>query len=228
MSPRPASIVFADVDQTLITGKSMISFLEYHLDRTEPGGFARAMAELDRLAAAGMSREASNRAYYRFFAGQRVEQVLRHGREWFDIQLATGDLFHRPAMELCRDQQRRGARLALVSGSFEPCLRPIADHLGADWLLCGGPEIDGGRYQDRLRPTVIDAGKATVVNDLLARTGVAAADCLALGDHSSDLAMLCAAGAAVVVGDDPVLRAEAAVRGWHSLPGPALAAAVRI
>lgn len=219
MSVRP-KILFADVDQTLVTGKSMIGFLEHHLDRTEPGGFARAMAELDRMAAAGEPRESLNRAYYRFFAGQRADDVLHSGREWFARQLSADHFFHQPAVTLCRDYQRDGARLALVSGSFEPCLRPIADHLNADWILCGGPHIHRGIYQNRLYPTVIGIGKAAVVTDLLTRTGTCAADCLGLGDHSSDLPMLLAVGSAVVVGDDPVLRAHAVARGWRTLPGP--------
>jgi HAD superfamily hydrolase (TIGR01490 family) len=212
-------IVFVDVDETLITVKSMIRFLKYHLDRCESGSFDRAMAELAELGAAGASRDSLNQAYYGFFAGQSADAVIRQGREWFDCEMAGGTLFHEPVAAMCRTYQEQDARIALVSGSFAPCLEPIAEHVGAAWTLCGGPEVVGGIYHTRLMPTVIGVGKAAAVRDLLAQTSCEAARCVAIGDHSSDLPMLLTAGSAVVVGDDPILTEHAARRGWRVLPG---------
>jgi HAD superfamily hydrolase (TIGR01490 family) len=217
-SPR---IVFADVDETLITVKSMMRFLRHHLDRTDGGRheYDRIEGTLNRLAESGTPRTELNRLYYRAFVGQPVETVMRHGREWFDRELVGGRLFHEPVLAACRAYRERGVRIALVSGSFDPCLAPIAEHVAASWTLCGGPVAADGIYTDELLPTVIGPGKAVAVRRLLSATGVDAAECVAFGDHASDLPMLLAVGSAVVVGDDPVLVEQGTRRGWQRLPG---------
>jgi HAD superfamily hydrolase (TIGR01490 family) len=217
-----ARIVFTDVDETLVTVKTMMRFLRYHFERTDGGAaeYARVEAGLRRLAGLNRPRAELNRFYYRAFAGKSVEVVMGHGREWFDRELAGGRLFHGPVLAACRAHRAAGTRIALVSGSFAPCLAPIAEHVGATWTLCGGPVADGGYYTSTLLPTVIGSGKAAAVRRLLAATGTDAGDCIAYGDHASDLPMLLAVGAAVVVGDDPVLVEESERRAWPRLPGP--------
>ncbi|GAB1688982.1 HAD family hydrolase [Krasilnikovia sp. M28-CT-15] len=214
-------ILFADVDETLITVKSMLRFLDFHLARAAAGSptYAEVVGGLDRRAAEGAPRSELNRLYYGAFAGARADTVLRHGREWFDTELAAGGFFHEPALAFCGALQARGSRLALVSGSFEPCLAPIARHVDATWTLCGGPVVSDGRYTDVLLPTVIGEGKADAVRALTSATNVDPARCLAIGDHASDLPMLSAVGAAVVVGDDPVLARAATRYRWDRLPG---------
>jgi len=66
---------FFDVDDTLITVKSMFDFFRYWtLEwRRESAALEAFEREFSQLRAAGESRENLNRAYYRYFAGIRSE-----------------------------------------------------------------------------------------------------------------------------------------------------------
>ncbi|CAO5257423.1 HAD family hydrolase [Frankia sp. AgKG'84/4] len=217
MGTEPARVAFFDVDETLITVKGMLSFLEFHLDA--PDRYRQIADRLHRLAADGAPREETNRLYYEVFAGQRETEVAASGRRWFQREMVGGSLFHGELVRVLRRLQAAGTITVLVSGSFSACLGPIAEHLGADHVLGTVPEVRAGRYTGRVLRTVIGEGKATAARALLAEFGVDGRRCVAYGDHSSDLPMLLAVGHAGVVGQDPVLLAHAAERGWDRLPG---------
>jgi HAD superfamily hydrolase (TIGR01490 family) len=210
---------FFDVDETLITVKSMFSFLEFVLDA--PDRYRQAADLLSELAAAGVPREETNRIYYGYYCGLREADVAESGRRWFEQELATGRLFHAEVVQELVRHQADGAAIALVSGSFAACLDPIARHLGAGHVLCTVPEVVDGRYTGQVLSTVIGEGKAAAARSLMAEQGASAEDCVAYGDHASDLPLLLTVGNAGVVGDDPVLRAHASRCGWTRLPGVA-------
>lgn len=214
-------IAFFDVDETLITCKSMFGFLEHHLD-TEC--YEQTTARLRELTAAGAPRELTNREYYRAFAGDRVADVAASGQRWFDA--AGQGLFHPPMVAEFRRCQAEGVTTVLVSGSLAACLDPIATHLGADLVLCTVLESRGEVYTGEITATVIGEGKAAAVRLIMAERGADPTRCLAFGDHASDLPMLSEVGTAVVVGADPVLLAHAEHLGWRVLPAAVSLAAV--
>lgn len=206
-------IAFFDVDETLITTKSMFGFLEHHLDTER---YVQTTARLRELTAAGAPREETNREYYRAFAGQRVADVAASGQRWFAA--AGQGLFHPPMVTEFQRCQAEGVTTVLVSGSFAACLDPIATHLGADLVLCTVLESRGEVYTGEITATVIGEGKAGAVRRVVTERGADPKHCLAFGDHASDLAMLSEVGTAVVVGADPVLLAHAERHGWRVLP----------
>ena len=217
-SPRRAA--FFDVDETLIKVKSMFRFLEFHLARRGlPGAvYTRIRADLDALSAAGWTRQRTNRAYYRVYANQPAERLAAHGEAWFAGELAGGDLFVPGVLNALRRHQRQGDLTVLVSGSFPPCLDPVARHVGADLVVCTRPEILAGHYTGRADHPVIGPAKADAVREVLTGHGLAAGSCFAYGDHASDLPMLRSVGNPVVVGDDPILDVVARDSGWARLP----------
>lgn len=85
---------FFDVDETLLTIKSMVRFLEFHLraQGRPPSDYQAIAAELAAQVADGATREQANRAYYRYLAGHSVAQVAEHGKRWFAEEPATGTL----------------------------------------------------------------------------------------------------------------------------------------
>ena len=221
MDARPARAAFFDVDETLITVKSMFRFLEFHLAAAgePPSAYPAAVAHLRGLARAGVAREHANREYYRHFAGRDVAEVAQHGRAWFARERRERELFHPPTLAEFHEHARAGDLTVLVSGSFTPCLEPIAELIGADLVLCSAPEIHDGRYTGALRVPMIGAGKASAARAVMAAHGLDAGDCVAYGDHASDLPLLLSVGCPVVVGDDPVLVEQADRHGWRRLPG---------
>jgi HAD superfamily hydrolase (TIGR01490 family) len=214
-------IAFFDVDETLITVKSMFRFLEFHYRERglPPSAYTVAAGELRDRAAAGVSRVRTNREYYRLFTGRPQKELFAHGRAWFDAELASGTLLHRPAVDALRRHRRDGSLIALVSGSFRPCLEPVAEHLGADFVLCSEPESVGGFCTGHLERPVIGPEKGRLARELMARHSIPASRAAAYGDHASDLDLLRSVGHPVAVGDDLVLGAHVTRAGGGTLPG---------
>ncbi len=122
-------------------------------------------------------------------------------------------------MAALREHQRNGDIVILVSGSFPALLAPVADHLGTDETWCTSPEILAGRYTGRLAGLpMIGLRKADAVIMSATAYGTDPRNCVAYGDHSSDLPMLEAVGDAVVIGGDEDLPERARRRGWRLLP----------
>jgi HAD superfamily hydrolase (TIGR01490 family) len=206
---------FFDVDETLIKGKSLLSFLRFDDDSAER--ISPLAERLAALAARGVSRTELNREYFRHFAGRAERDVAALGRDWFDRERRATGLFVTPVLDRLREHAADGARIVLVSGSFPPCLDPIAAHVGADDVLCTRPEVVGGRYTGKLATPMIGAAKVAAIRDLAASSGIVLEDSYAYADHSSDLPMLRLAGRPVVVGADPALRAHADEHGWSRI-----------
>ena len=215
----PARAAFFDVDETVIVVKSMFRFLEFHFERRglPPSAYERVRDELVGLAAAGVPRAETNRRYYRSYAGRRADEVAAQGREWFAAELAAGGLFVAPVLDALAAHRAAGDLVGLVSGSFPPCVDPIAAHVGADLVLCTRPEIVGGFYTGEVARPAIGEEKGELVRAALAEHGIPAEASSAYGDHISDLPMLEAVGDPVVVGADPALRDVGAQRGWRSI-----------
>ena len=94
---RPAYLVFCDVDETLINCKSMFEFLRFQLVRRfgEEGEHRYRLVEADLKgrSAAGVPREDVNRAYYRSYTGESVEEMAARGREWCALAAADPGFF---------------------------------------------------------------------------------------------------------------------------------------
>lgn len=213
---------FFDVDDTLITIKSMFHFLEYDVTtrRRPPSDYQGAMDELRALRAVGAPRVETNRVFYRNFAGRDVNELAARGVEWFQTVYARGGLFNQRVLSALRQHSLAGDLVVLVSGSFPACLNPIARFVGADLLLCSRPEIRDGRYTGELAVPIIGDRKADVVRAEAAGQGIDLEQSHAYGDHLSDLPLLNVVGHPVAVGDDPSLSYHAILNGWPWWPGP--------
>ncbi|MBW5482348.1 HAD family hydrolase [Streptomyces bambusae] len=212
---------FFDVDGTLTTAPSMFRFLRHYLSAMghPPTEYITRRRELKAMNEVGCPREATNRAYFASLEGANAAEVTGLAEDWFREELRAGAFFHEHGVAALRRHQQDGTRIVFVSGSFPAVLDPIAEHLGADEVWCTEPEIAWGRYTGNLhRPPMLSAAKAETVRAVAAGHGAAPEHCIAYGDHISDLPMLKAAGHAVVVGGDKVLRTHARIHGWSLLP----------
>jgi HAD superfamily hydrolase (TIGR01490 family) len=214
-------IAFFDVDETLITVRSMFSFLRYYLAGLghPPGEYAKLRDEWLALARGGASRAKITGAYYRVYAGHPVSQVAAWGDAWFAAERRADAFFLPATLAAFRAHRRRGDLTVLVSGSFSACLDPIARWLGAGAAIGARLEVANGAYTGRLTVPMIGPDKAAAVRAVAAEHEVAPADCHAYGDDRSDLPFLQAVGHPVVVGDDPELVGHALAQGWARLPG---------
>lgn len=211
---------FFDVDDTLISAKSMFSFQDFWY--AQPGLQDEAQlfqTHMARLRADGATREELNYAYYTHFTGRRPEEVEAVAAAWFqDLRERTPDLLHMPVVERLKQHQSDGVPAVFVSGSFPALLAPCAALLDVEYMLCTNMEISGGLFSGKiLPPQTIGAGKATAIRSFLEEQDARSEDCFAYGDDISDLSMLQAVGTAVAIGGHPGLEKAASENGWEIL-----------
>ncbi|PRY01019.1 HAD family hydrolase [Allonocardiopsis opalescens] len=213
---------FFDVDETVISAKSMFDFLRFWLARNGDQGdeYNATAGRLRDLAHnGGMPRSEVNRSYYRLFAGVPMAELAEAGREWYD-QYRTGPAaFVESSLAAIRTHREEGDTIVLVSGSFRGCLEPIARDVSADIILCTEPIVGAdGLLTGEVHRPMIGPAKADAVQETIERLDLDPAVCFAYGDHSTDLEMLSRVGNPAVVGEDPVLLDHAARNGWPVLP----------
>ncbi|MET7736976.1 HAD-IB family hydrolase [Streptomyces sp. NPDC005402] len=208
---------FFDVDETLITAKSMFEFLRFWLARGGDDGtrYARHAAALRDMSALGIPREEVNRAYYQYFAGTYAADVRAAGRDWYAAYRERPDAFVTAGLSALARHRAAGDTVVLVSGSFRACLDPLAEDLAADRVLCGQLVVDErGFHTGEVVEPMIGRAKADAVAKTMRELGLAAGDCCGYGDHASDLDMLRVVGRPSVIGDDPTLGELARTHGW--------------
>ncbi|WP_347331912.1 HAD family hydrolase [Marinimicrobium locisalis] len=209
---------FFDVDETLISVKSMLSFQTFWYDRMgDELGRARYERDLRQHSHSGASREFLNRLYYQHFSGRDPERVKAMGQEWFEHQrhLAAPFYHPRPLAEL-QMHQRQGREIVLVSGSFPALLEPIARELGVPHILSARLVVREGLYTGEvLSPQTIGSGKAEAIGEFLSERQCNPERCYAYGDDISDFPMLRAVGCPTVVNGARELEARARAMGWR-------------
>jgi HAD superfamily hydrolase (TIGR01490 family) len=207
-----SGVAFFDVDETLVSVRTLESFLMAYLKEVPTmislerlQQLARQVVELD--------RDEFNRRYFAIWAGQPVERVLDAGRRWY-AENSEAPGFYRPnVLERLRRHQADGDRVVLVSGSFAAPLTPIAAAVGADEVYCTRLEVADGAYTGVISGAMIGDDKRIAVEDYLAAHAPGAPS-WGYGDHPSDLPLLEAVTSPVVVGSDQVMLDVAAERDW--------------
>ena len=213
----PAGVAFFDVDETLLSVRTLESFLLYYLKRVPSMISPERLRELASQVTT-LDRSEFNRLYYGVWAGQPVDRVFGIGREWFAEQREQPGFYRSSVLDLLRGHQRDGAHVVLVSGSFAPPLQPLADELGVDGLYCTELEVGAdGTYTGVVSAAMIGDDKSTAVGEYLGDFAEGTPS-WGYGDHSSDLPLLERVASPVVVGSDPAMLDLAAQRGWPVLP----------
>lgn len=213
--PSPRAVAFFDVDETLVSVRTLESFLLYYralvpsmISQDELRELAAKVVQLDRTE--------FNRLYFGIWAGQPAEQVREAGRRWY-AEASAHEGFYRPnVLQRLREHQDAGDHVVLVSGSFAAPLEPLAADLAVERLYCTELEVLDGRFTGAISQAMIGDDKSRVVEGYLASVGDAAS--WGYGDHSSDLSLLERVSNPVVVGSDPVMLQVATERDWPVMP----------
>ncbi|MFI0235767.1 HAD family hydrolase [Streptomyces sp. NPDC016845] len=232
LTPPAAPVAFFDVDETLVAMKSPFALLRYRLREQgdRDGSAYRAKADpIRRFAAQGGAPAEASAMFYRALAGVPWSELLRQGRDWYRELHGRGVPFVEATLRALRHHQSRGHLTVAVSGAWPASLRPLADDLGFDQVLCTQPEVDrAGLLTGRIERAMFGPAKGAAVRAVLAAQGAAAGECFAYADDPSDLDMLRLVGRPAVVGDHPVLAGMAAEHGWQVLSGALVPGAERI
>lgn len=208
-------VAFFDVDETLLSVRTLESFLLHYLRDVPSMASPNRLRELA-AQVVELDRTAFNRLYFSLWAGQPTEQVRAAGRRWYAEQSVQPDFFRPNVLQRLRQHQRHGDDVVLVSGSFDAPLLPLADAVHAACLYCTRLATDDGRYTGLISAPMIGDDKRHAVEEYLSpREPITS---WGYGDHPSDLPLLEAVTIPVVVGPDPILTAQAEDRGWEILP----------
>ncbi|ONI61259.1 hypothetical protein ALI44B_12415 [Leifsonia sp. ALI-44-B] len=202
---------YFDVDHTITRTGTLRSFLDFYAADPRGRFVAQRVAGLERAVAATHDRVTLHRLFVEAFAGETWSGLERAGADWF-ADFAVRDGFTPSVIERMRRHQDLGHRAVFVSGSWWPCLAPIAAHFGVTEVLCTMPVVVRDQVTGEMVRAMVSDTKATAVRDHAAQHSIDLARSIAYGDDESDLPLLRTTGRAVVVGGDPVLLGWAANR----------------
>ncbi|MGF9564494.1 HAD-IB family hydrolase [Neorhizobium sp. JUb45] len=209
-----------DVDETLVSVKSMFSFLRFVLisEHGMPHGVALYGAVRNKLEAlrSRASREDVNREFYRLFRHRGINRLRLLAQEWFAEEVASHpDLFIPETCALLREHRERGAGIVFLSGSADFILEPIVDHLGGGAIVANRLAEEKGVTTGELKGIqTIGSGKREALRQYVEEHGLNFRGSVAVGDHISDLPFLELAQHPVVVRGDLELEQIAISRGW--------------
>jgi HAD superfamily hydrolase (TIGR01490 family) len=208
---------FFDVDETVISVKSMFSFMEIYFAKNKNRLLEeRFHNEMSDLIKSNTDRNIVNAKYYSFFKHFSIFSVNNTCKAWFKTHSSQKELFYnQKIIKELELYQNNNIVCVFVSGSFRELLQPIADDLGVEHILSINLERDGGKYTGNIiPPQTIGEGKADAINLFLAAHGGEAKDCYAYGDDISDVSMLEAVGNPRAVAGGRRLENYATTKGW--------------
>jgi len=211
-SKAPAAAFF-DVDHTVTVSSTLESFVTYFAGRS---GGERVSSELPDLVAFATHSTDLQEIHQRFaylFRGYSWRALLEEGQAWYR---ETPDLLRSSVVAEIRRHQSERREVVFVSGSWAPCLRPIARDLGVHSILCSEPKLaaDGDLLTGSFIELMLGRRKA----EAAAASGFDLANSYAYGDDPSDELLLGSVGSPIVIGTSGQLVATAFANRWVVIP----------
>lgn len=212
-----SAYAFFDVDETVISMKSMFTFTNLYFE-TYPDNVLQEQfkTEMEELFRNDTSWNIVNARYYSYFKHFPIARVEKVCQKWFSkYALNQPDFYHKNIVNILKDHQKNNIECVFVSGSFRELLQPIADALGVKHILSINMERDGLAYTGEIiPPQTIGVGKADAVSLFLDSYNGDSQLSYAYGDDISDAPMLEIVGNPVAVTGGRRLEAHAKEKGW--------------
>ena len=218
-APRPAAIF--DVDRTLLVRESgEAGFLYLWKRRVVSPFFLLKVAAANQLYRRGLlSVQRITEICVAYYRGRALAPFIEGAREFYEGWLRP---IVCPIMRAKVEEHRRaGDLLVLLSASVDYYLKPLADDLGFDRLICSKLETDAdGVCTGRTAgPLLLGEHKLAAALKLAREEGIDLAASTAYADHPTDLPLLEAVGHPVAVRPLKAFRAVALARGWPIIEG---------
>lgn len=160
-----------------------------------------------------VSRRWFNEVFFREYRGFSQPVLAQLGRRLLDEQVRQS--IYPAARAAMAADRANGYRLVLLSGEIDLALRPVAEELCFDDLICNRLVFrDGVASGEVIAPLLAEQEKATAIRQYCQSHGVATATARAYSDSLSDLPMLEAVGQPFAVNPEDRLRKVALARGW--------------
>ena len=218
--PRWHSAVFFDLDKTLLASSSSWAFAKPFYQGGLMGRRAAARSAYAQLIFAISGANARNtetlrRELSRLVTGWPVDTVRRVVSEAIDV--VVDPLVHAEALDTIEQHRAAGRAIVIISASGSDVVDPIAERLGADFVVASELQMRDGRYTGHITFYAYGPAKAEAMRALAVAQGWDLTDCYAYSDSSTDIPMLEAVGHPYAVNPDAALRAVAVERGWSIL-----------
>lgn len=219
-TPSWSSAAFFDLDKTLLASSSSWAFAKPFYQGGLMGRRAAARSAYAQLifaisGASARNTETLRRELSRLVTGWPVETVRRVVSEAIDV--VVDPLVHAEALDVIEQHRSAGRAIVIISASGSDVVEPIAERLGADFVVASELQTRDGRYTGNITFYAYGPAKADAMRDLSQRQGWNLIDCWAYSDSSTDIPMLDAVGHPHAVNPDTALRTVALERGWPVL-----------
>ena len=209
---------FFDVDGTLLKG-NIVRYYAF-LRRREMGMIWKQIWSAGLLARVPyylivdrIRRELLTTRFYRNYRTFTPLRLRDGATALFNEELKPG-LYPR-ALECIEAHRAKGHVVVLVSGSIRQIVTPVAEHLGADGILCTKLEVERGAFTGALKGgSLTGARKAEALSDYARLHQISLDVSHAYADSLDDVPMLDCVGHPVVVNPAGRLRKVALDRGW--------------
>jgi len=218
---RKIKVAFFDFDETVISFKSMFSFIEFFWKEKyhEQGEvlFNRYISEVKFQWENNVPRERINLDYYRKFKGESVDNIVALSAAWIahEKRNYAENFYIKETQDAINTYKSLGVSVVLVSGAMRDTIMPLADEIGADEVLATRLEIVNGYFTgDIIPPQTIGIGKAQAINHFMQKNHIKRDETIAWGDHDSDFDMLDAAGKGVIISNNEEIITKARDKGY--------------
>jgi HAD superfamily hydrolase (TIGR01490 family) len=215
---QPVRLAFYDFDGTLASGTIVHRYAYFagrqasRLDALRRQ--ARLLLKLPLyLGVNRYSRRRFNELFFREYRGLDRRVLVQLSGRLLDEQIRP--TIYPAARSALAADRAAGYRLVLLSGELDLALRPVAEELGFDDLVCNRLVFcDGVASGEVVAPLLAEWEKAVAIRRLCHQYGAAPALARAYSDSLSDLPMLEAVGQPFAANPEGRLRSVALARGW--------------
>lgn len=217
-------VAFFDCDETLISFKSMFSFLKYYLiwkyHKSGEEIFNKYMIDVKSQWERNIPREIININYYKKFKNENIDDVLSFCKKWIidEKKYAGDDFYIKETINAINIYKEMGCKIVIVSGSLFELIQPIAMEVGANDILATRMSTMNKIFTGEIiPPQTIGAGKAEAVKRYLDKNSIPRECSIAWGDHESDFDMLNSTGKGVIISKDLSLLQKAEGYGFFTI-----------
>ncbi|MDQ6835355.1 MAG: HAD-IB family hydrolase [Actinomycetota bacterium] len=207
---------FFDVDGTVIDGFSALAFYRHRARSFDIG-----LSEAARTLAFGLQRgEVSTERFAEFmalaigsWAGSSEQEMEELGAKLFRTDIAS-TLFPEAWALICA-HRARGHTIVLASSATRFQVRPLAEELGVEDVLCSPVQVHDGIVTGRLAGSPLwGAPKADAARELAAARDIDLESSFAYSNGYEDLPLLELVGRPRPLNPEPKLERVAQQRGW--------------
>ena len=206
---------FFDFDGTIIYGYSAMTFIREQVKRGDVSAkeFAELAAAMTSFGLGSIGFSSMMVVTSQLLRGMTEASYMEFAQELHEKYIAR--LIYPESRALIEAHKRKGHTVAIISSALPYQVRPAADNLGIDNLLCTHLEVVDGKFTGSVvRPTCFGPGKVAAAEQLSVDYGVDLDQTFFYSDSHDDLELLERVGNPRVLNPNRKLTGIAERNGW--------------